>query len=102
MKREKLYDSLTNVDDDLVAEADGHSFRRKKRFRLLGSIAAFTLYFSGVRRIGPGKGSMISAIEPVSAAVFGVLWLGNIMTVHDLIGFACILTMVVLLARSKD
>ena len=40
MKREKLYDSLTNVDDDLVAEADGHSFRRKKRFRLLGSIAA--------------------------------------------------------------
>ena len=69
---------------------------------LLGSIAAFTLYFSGVRRIGPGKGSMISAIEPVAAAVFGVLWLGNTMTGMDLAGFACILTMVVLLARSKS
>ena len=45
---------------------------------------------------------MISAIEPVAAAVFGVLWLGNTMTAHDLIGFACILTMVVLLARSKN
>lgn len=40
MKREKLYDSLTQVDDDLVQEAETHTFRRKKRFRLLGAIAA--------------------------------------------------------------
>lgn len=40
MKREKLYDSLTNVDDALVQEAQTHVFRRKKRFRLLGAIAA--------------------------------------------------------------
>lgn len=69
---------------------------------LCGTILAFPLYFSGLKRIGPGKGSMISAIEPVSAAVFGVAWLGNMMTVHDVIGFACILTMVVLLAAAKD
>ena len=69
---------------------------------LCGTILAFPLYFSGLKRIGPGKGSMISAIEPVSAAVFGVVWLGNAMTVHDLIGFACILSMVVLLAGTKD
>ncbi|MGN1307460.1 MAG: serpin family protein [Faecousia sp.] len=40
MKREKLYDSLTQVDDDLVQEAETHTFRRKKRFRLFGAIAA--------------------------------------------------------------
>lgn len=40
MKREKLYDSLTNVDDALVQEAQTHVFRRKRRFRLLGAIAA--------------------------------------------------------------
>lgn len=40
MKREEIYDSLTNVDADLVEEADSHIFRRKKRFRLLGTIAA--------------------------------------------------------------
>lgn len=66
---------------------------------LCGTILAFPLYFSGLKRIGPGKGSMISAIEPVAAAVFGVVWLGNAMTVHDIIGFVCILTMVVLLAN---
>lgn len=40
MKREKLYESLTNVDEDLVQEAETHIFRRKKRFRLFGAIAA--------------------------------------------------------------
>ncbi|MGM9553508.1 MAG: serpin family protein [Faecousia sp.] len=40
MKREKLYDSLTQVDEDLVQEAETHTFRRKKRFRLFGAIAA--------------------------------------------------------------
>lgn len=40
MKREKLYDSLTNVDEVLVQEAQTHTFRKKRRFRLLGAIAA--------------------------------------------------------------
>ena len=44
---------------------------------------------------------MSTWLVPVSAAVFGVAWLGNAMTVHDLIGFACILAMVVLLAGTK-
>lgn len=40
MKSEKIYDSLTHVDADLIEEADSHIFRRKKRFRLFGAIAA--------------------------------------------------------------
>lgn len=47
------------------------------------------------------KGVVSTWLVPVSTAVFGVAWLGNTMTVHDLIGFACILAMVVLLAGTK-
>ena len=47
------------------------------------------------------KGVVSTWLVPVSTAVFGVAWLGNPMTVQDLIGFACILAMVVLLAGTK-
>ena len=68
---------------------------------VLGSVAAFTLYVEGVRRIGPGKGSLFSSIEPVSAALFAVFWLGVALTAADLAGFVCILLTIILLAIRK-
>lgn len=65
----------------------------------LGSIAAFTLYLEGVKRIGPAQGSLVSSVEPVSAALFAVFWLGVRLTATDLIGFACILATIVILSR---
>ncbi|MGN1008706.1 MAG: DMT family transporter [Butyricicoccus sp.] len=68
---------------------------------LLGSVAAFTLYIEGVHRIGPAKGSLVSSIEPVSAALFAVFWLGVQLTAVDVAGFACILLTIFLLAIRK-
>ena len=68
---------------------------------VLGSVAAFTLYVEGVRRIGPGKGSLVSSIEPVSAALFAVFWLGVALTAADLAGFVYILLTIILLAIRK-
>ena len=66
---------------------------------ILGTILTFTLYLDGVRRIGPARGSMISAVEPVSASLFAVCWLGTPLTGVDFVGFACIFAMILLLAR---
>lgn len=68
---------------------------------LFGSIGAYTLYLEGVRRIGPVKGSLVSSIEPVSAALFAVFWLGVTLTAADLMGFFCILLTVFLLALRR-
>lgn len=68
---------------------------------LVGSIAAFTLYIEGVHRIGPAKGSLISSVEPVSAALFAVFWLGVELTGFDLAGFACIIATLAILSRTE-
>lgn len=65
---------------------------------VFGSVIAFTLYIEGVGRIGPSMGSLVSSIEPVSAALFAVFWLGVTLTAADLAGFACILLTLILLA----
>ncbi|MCD8153458.1 MAG: DMT family transporter [Clostridiales bacterium] len=59
---------------------------------LLGTVASFSLYMWGVMQIGPEKASLYACVEPVSAALFSALWLGEQFTKMDLAGFACILS----------
>lgn len=65
----------------------------------LGTIFAFGLYLKGVELIGAEKASFIAAIEPVSAAVFGVVWLKSSFGVYDFVGFLLIMSCVVVLSR---
>lgn len=68
---------------------------------LVGTIFAYVIYIYGVSVIGPVKGSLISSIEPVSATLFAVLWLGSSFAPMDFLGFVCILSTIFLLAKSK-
>lgn len=68
---------------------------------IFGTVIAFILYLQGVNDIGAVKASMISCVEPVSAAIFSVVWLNSQFTYIDVIGFICIITTVFLLIKSK-
>ena len=68
---------------------------------LVGTVAAFSAYMEGVRCVGPKKGSLYASIAPVSAAVFSALLMGARFTGMDLLGFACILSTIFLLAMDK-
>ena len=68
---------------------------------LVGTVIGYTLYLQGVKVVGPVKTSMLACIEPVSATLFATFWLGTPFTPMDLIGFACILATVLLLARRE-
>ena len=68
---------------------------------LVGTVTAFTAYMEGVRCVGPKKGSLYASIEPVSAAVFSALLMGAEFTGMDVLGFACILSTIFLLAADK-
>ena len=68
---------------------------------IFGTVIAFILYLQGVNDIGAIKASMISCVEPVSAAIFSAIWLNSQFTFIDIIGFLCIITTVFLLIKSK-
>lgn len=68
---------------------------------LVGTVFAYTIYIHGVSLIGPVKGSLISSIEPVSATLFAVFWLGTKFQIIDLLGFVCILSTIFLLAKRE-
>ncbi|AFM00460.1 putative permease, DMT superfamily [Desulfitobacterium dehalogenans ATCC 51507] len=66
---------------------------------VIGTVVSFTLYLQGVSDIGPVKASMIASVEPVSAALFSAFWLNTAFVWLDIIGFALIITTVILLTR---
>lgn len=68
---------------------------------VLGTIVSFNAYLEGVRRIGAVKGSVLSSIEPISAAVLSWLVLGSAFMTSDIIGFVLILSTIFILAREK-
>lgn len=67
---------------------------------VLGS-AAFFLFLQGIRDAGPVRAAILSVAEPVTAAILGVVWLGDSFSAAELLGFAAILAIVFLLAKSE-
>ena len=49
------------------------------------------LILEGVRRIGAIQGSILSSLEPISAALFGWALLGNEFTLVGIFGMFCII-----------
>ena len=69
---------------------------------VLGTIISFNAYLEGVRRIGAVKGSVLSSVEPISAALLGWALLGSEFLTTDIIGFVLILSTIFILAREKS
>jgi len=68
---------------------------------IAGTLLAYTLYLQGVADVGAVRASMLSSVEPVSATVISVLWLGTSFQWIDLVGFVCIMATVFLLAEKE-
>lgn len=69
---------------------------------VIGTVIAFSCYMEGIRCIGPKQGSLFSAVEPVSATMFTVVFMGMSFGGMDLAGFGCIILAVCLLAVGGD
>lgn len=67
----------------------------------LGTIVSFNAYLEGVKRIGAVPGSILSSIEPISAAFFGWAFLDNQFSALGLIGMAMIIATVIIIALEK-
>lgn len=65
---------------------------------VVGTALAFTLYLQGVSDVGGVRASLLACTEPVSATLCAALWLHTSFAWQDLLGFAAILVMAVLIA----
>ncbi len=67
---------------------------------LVSTVAAITLYFAGLERIGPTRASTLSTVEPLVTVTLAAIVLGETIAPIQLAGGALILVAVVLLARA--
>ena len=69
---------------------------------ILGTVVSFNAYIEGVRRIGAIQGSVLSSLEPISAALFGWALLGNEFTLVGIFGMFCIIATVFIIAWDRQ
>ncbi|AOS98651.1 threonine and homoserine efflux system [Microbulbifer aggregans] len=65
---------------------------------LLGAGLSFTLYVIGLKRITPTVASIVAMVEPVTAALFGVIVLGENLAAPQVLGIALIVLTVSILS----
>ena len=58
----------------------------------------YALYLQGVKDAGSMRASLLGTIEPVTATIATIVWLGTPFSVAEIVGFALIIAMVYLTA----
>ncbi|SDI36798.1 Threonine/homoserine efflux transporter RhtA [Alteribacillus persepolensis] len=69
---------------------------------ILGAGISFIFYIIGVRWTAPTTASMVAMVEPVTASLFGVLLIGDQLTVIQLLGMVLILATITILSVKQS
>ncbi|MBU5627780.1 DMT family transporter [Oscillibacter sp. MSJ-2] len=69
---------------------------------VVGTILSFSLFMQGIGDIGPVRSAMLATTEPVSATLFSFLFLRTRFSATDLMGFACIIAMILVLSKTNE
>ncbi len=89
---------LVDYGDVVRTVHDGRAVLLALGLMLLGTVFPYILYTKGLSDLGDsGKASILASIEPVVAAIVGIIAFGEPMTVGVALGLLCILTSVYIL-----
>lgn len=69
---------------------------------LVGAGLSFALYTIGIKRTAPSTTSVIAMVEPVTAALFGIVLLGDELSIVQITGMVVILLTVTTLSAKKS
>jgi drug/metabolite transporter (DMT)-like permease len=67
----------------------------------LGTIIPFGLYFQGIKRIRPAHASITAILEPISASVIAAVFLGELMTLPQILGGLLVIVSIGMLQLDK-
>lgn len=85
----------TTLPDDLA------SWLSALEIAVVGTIAAMGLFFAGMNRIGAGKSAVVQTSEVLVTVTMGLVFLGESLTVRQIIGAVLILGGVILLTQRE-
>ncbi len=88
------WENMPQISFSLVAALGG--------IIIFGTVLAYSFYLEGIHLIGATKASIISSIEPVAATVISALWLGTDFSFTDIIGFAMIISTILIISIKKE
>jgi len=66
---------------------------------IFGTIFPFGLYFEGIKRIQPTHASITATLEPISAGVIANIFLGEVMTLLQILGGFIVVVSIMILSR---
>lgn len=69
---------------------------------LFGTLIAFYCYLESLKYIKPTETSVLSSMEPLSAAFLSILWLHVPLDIPQWIGTICIITTIIILSFTKN
>ena len=69
---------------------------------IFGTILPFGLYFVGISHIRSTRASITATLEPISAAVFAYVFVGEVLQPFQILGGACVIISIVLLQWQKE
>ncbi|MCE3544183.1 DMT family transporter, partial [Escherichia coli] len=58
---------------------------------IVPTVGGFLLWYAGAARVSGAEASLFTAVAPVSAVVFAVIFLGETVSRNQIIGIACVL-----------
>ena len=85
----------------LVPQLDVKGLAALAVIAVVGTFAAFYLFLNGLSIIGAVQGSQLGAMEPVSATVCSVVFLGTVFSVFDWVGLVLMVITTVIVAAGK-
>ena len=65
---------------------------------VVGAILSYTLFLKGISMVGPLKGSLLAAIEPVASVILAALILGQVFYQMDILGMLFIVLAVLIIS----
>lgn len=68
---------------------------------VVGTILAYMLYIQGIRDAGPMRAGLLGSVEPVSAMIISAVWLGDAVSLFDVLGAVCIVAMIALVTQRE-
>ncbi len=68
---------------------------------VVSTVAAVSLFFAGLRRVGPTSASILSTVEPVVTVILAFLVFGEVLGPLQLAGGALVIAAVLMLARHR-
>ena len=97
-----MYDLAMFQQVESEALWDGMTWLGLFAIIILGTVVSFNAYMEGVTLIGALQGSILSSLEPISAAIFGWVLLGNRFTLVGIFGMICIIATVFIIAWDRQ